>query len=129
MTVKISNRIDSLENLKGKANEFKRQLDDSVVISICSGTGCMAYSSDVIYCGLQKEIEKSSSKTAKKIILRRTGCHGYCERGPIVVIYPQEICYLGVREKDIPEIVEKTINGEIVESLLYKDGEGNPIIK
>ncbi|MCJ7727594.1 MAG: SLBB domain-containing protein, partial [Actinobacteria bacterium] len=129
MTVKISNRIDSLENLKEKANEFKRQLDDSVVISICSGTGCMAYSSDVIYCGLQKEIEKSSSKTAKKIILKRTGCHGYCERGPIVVIYPQEICYLGVREKDIPEIVEKTIKGEIVESLLYKDEEGNPIVK
>lgn len=129
MTVKISNKVNSLKDLEERAGEFKKQLEGSTVISICSGTGCMAYSSDVIYCGLQKEIEKNSNKNAKKIILRRTGCHGFCERGPIVVIYPNEICYLGVREKDIPEIVEKTIKGEIVESLLYKDGEGNPIIK
>jgi len=129
MTVKISNKVNSLKDLEERAGEFKKQLEGSTIISICSGTGCMAYSSDVIYCGLQKEIEKNSNKTAKKIILRRTGCHGFCERGPIVVIYPNEICYLGVREKDIPEIVEKTIKGEIVESLLYKDGQGNPIIK
>jgi NADH-quinone oxidoreductase subunit F len=129
MIAKNNNRINSLKDLKEKADKLERELEGNMVISICSGTGCMAYSSDAVYCGLQKEIEKESNKTAKKIILKRTGCHGYCERGPIIVIYPQEICYLGVREKDIPEIVEKTIKGEIVERLLFKDEEGNPVIK
>ncbi len=122
-------KISSLKDLKEKAGEFEKKLEGCTVISICSGTGCMAYSSDVIYSGLRKEIEKQSNKSIKKIVLKRTGCHGYCERGPIIVIHPQEICYLGVKEKDIPEIVEKTIKGEIAESLLYKDEQGNPIIK
>src|SRR4030043_1689163 len=129
MIAKNNGKINTLKDLKEKADKFERELEGNTVISICSGTGCMAYSSDVIYCGLKKEIEKESNKTDKKIILKRTGCHGYCERGPIVVIYPQEICYLGVREKDISEIVEKTIKGEIAEHLLFKDEKGNPVIK
>jgi len=129
MIAKNNSKISALKDLEERADRFKKEFEGSTVISICSGTGCMAYSSDVIYSGLQQEIEKSSNKNAKKIVLKKTGCHGYCERGPIVVIYPQEICYLGVREKDIPEIVEKTIKGEIVEHLLYKDEEENPIIK
>jgi len=46
-----------------------------------------------------------------------------------VVIYPRGICYHEVTEKDIPEIVEKTIKGEIVESLLYKDEEGKAALR
>src|SRR4030042_1348414 len=129
MIAKNDIKINTLKDLIKKADKFEKQLKGSTVISVCSGTGCKAYSSDVIYCGLQKEIEKYNNKSAKKIIIKRTGCHGYCERGPIVVIYPQEICYLGVREKNIHEIIEKTIKGEIVEHLLFKDEEGNPVIK
>ena len=129
MIAKNDIKINTLKDLIKKADKFEKQLKGSTVISVCSGTGCKAYSSDVIYYGLQKGIEKYNNKSAKKIIIKRTGCHGYCERGPIVVIYPQEICYLGVREIDIHEIIEKTIKGEIVEHLLFKDEEGNPVIK
>src|SRR4030065_2535447 len=129
MIAKNDIKINTLKDLIKKADKFEKQLKCSAVISVCSGTGCKAYSTDVIYCGLQKEIEKYNNKSAKKIIIKRTACHGYCERGPIVVIYPQEICYLGVREKDIHAIIEKTIKGEIVEHLLFKDEEGNPVIK
>jgi NADH-quinone oxidoreductase subunit F len=51
-----------------------------------------------------------------------TGCHGFCEKGPLVVIYPQGIMYTHVKVEDVPEIVQKTlIGGETVERLLYAD--------
>jgi NADP-reducing hydrogenase subunit HndC len=51
-----------------------------------------------------------------------TGCPGYCQRGPVVVIYPEEICYLQVKPEDVPEIIEETIKGKkIVERLVYID--------
>ncbi|MCK7471317.1 MAG: hypothetical protein MZU95_11450 [Desulfomicrobium escambiense] len=54
--------------------------------------------------------------------IRRTGCHGFCERGPIVVIHPEEICYFQIEPKDVPEIVSETIKEKkVVERLLYTD--------
>jgi len=51
-----------------------------------------------------------------------TGCPGFCERGPVVVIFPEEICYLQVRPEDVPEIVSQTIKEKkIVDRLLYVD--------
>ena len=51
-----------------------------------------------------------------------TGCPGFCERGPVVVIYPEEICYLQVRAEDVPEIISQTIKEKkVVEHLLYED--------
>jgi len=130
MDTKIKfNKINSIQDLIEKASYLQKQLENTIIISICSGTGCKAYHSDEIYSALQSEIEKNESKVDKKIILRRTGCHGYCERGPIIVIYPQEICYLQVKKEDVHEIVEKTLRDEIVERLLYKDEQGNSIIK
>ena len=129
MTVKTKSKIKYLKDLKEKADVFKKELEDSIVISICSGTGCKAHSSDSLYDILRKEIKKRTGKDSKKIILKKTGCHGYCERGPIVVIYPQDICYLEVKEEDIGEIVEKTINSEVIERLLYKDEDGKSVVK
>ena len=128
MAIKINKKIiGSLEVLKERAGELEKELGNKIIISICSGTGCKALSSENLFSTLQKEIEKRSSKDARKIILKKTGCHGYCERGPIIVIQPQGVCYLGVIEKDIPEIIEKTLNGGIVTSLLYNDGKGNTV--
>jgi NADH:ubiquinone oxidoreductase subunit F (NADH-binding)/(2Fe-2S) ferredoxin/NAD-dependent dihydropyrimidine dehydrogenase PreA subunit len=131
MSISVNNRIDSIDILKKKAIESQSQLNNSIIISVCSGTGCKAYSSDIVFSALKKEIEKngnSKSKDGRNIILRKTGCHGYCERGPIIVIYPDEICYLGVKEENVPEIFEKTLKGELVESLLYKDN-GSTIVR
>ena len=48
-----------------------------------------------------------------------TGCPGFCERGPVLVIHPEEICYLGVTVEDVPEILTKTIKeNQVVELLL-----------
>ncbi len=58
-----------------------------------------------------------------------TGCHGFCEKGPIIVIYPDETCYLKGKIEDVPEIVERTLNKEIVERLLYTEDDGTTIRK
>ena len=54
--------------------------------------------------------------------MRATGCHGFCERGPLVLLYPEGILYQRVRVEDVPEIVEKSLlHDEVLERLLYED--------
>jgi NADH-quinone oxidoreductase subunit F len=89
-------------------------------ISICSGTGCHAYSSEKVVSAFENELKKQ--KLEGKVEIKRTGCHGFCEKGPIVVIYPEEICYLQVKVEDVPDIVSHTIKaGALVDRLLYTD--------
>ena len=58
----------------------------------------------------------------KEISIKETGCPGFCEKGTLVVVYPQGIYYMGVQPDDVQEIVEETIlKGELVERLLYTD--------
>jgi NADH-quinone oxidoreductase subunit F len=57
-----------------------------------------------------------------KIALRASGCHGFCERGPLVVIRPEMICYINVETKDIPQILSETVlKGTVIDHLLYQD--------
>lgn len=57
-----------------------------------------------------------------KIALRASGCHGFCERGPLVVIRPEMICYTNVETKDIPQILSETVlKGKVIDHLLYQD--------
>ena len=89
-------------------------------ISICSGTGCHAYNSERLVSAFENELEKQ--KLENKVEIKRTGCHGFCEKGPIVVIYPEEICYLQVKVEDVPDIVSHTIKtGVLIDRLLYTD--------
>ena len=56
--------------------------------------------------------------------IKTTGCHGFCSRGPLVIIRPQGIFYQRVKAKDVEEIVQTTIvEGKPVDRLLYKDPE------
>lgn len=93
-------------------------------ITICSGTGCRAYASEKVSNAFQEELKKQ--KLEKDVDIKRTGCHGFCEKGPIVVIYPEEICYLQVKPEDVTDIVSQTIReGKIVDRLLYTDPHTN----
>ncbi len=126
----VNNKINSLQDLQKRAKEFQERLDSAdIVFSICSGPGCKAYGSEDIYSALLDEIERNHMKEKGRIIIRRTGCHGYCEMGPIVVVYPKDICYLRVKKEDVAEIIGEALKGGVVERLLYKDDNGNPIIK
>jgi (2Fe-2S) ferredoxin len=89
-------------------------------ITTCLGTGCHAYASEDVYNALAEEI--SSRGLADKVDLRGTGCHGFCEQGPIVVIFPGEICYCRVQPEDAADIVALTVlENKVIERLLYQD--------
>jgi len=89
-------------------------------ISVCAGAGCLASGAGQVISAFQKEIKKENLSAT--IDLKGTGCPGFCEKGPVVVIYPEEICYLQVTPEDVPEILTKTIKEEkIVDRLLYVD--------
>jgi NADH-quinone oxidoreductase subunit F len=119
MTSKL-NTVKDLSDLRKKLQAGRDS--NRVCVTICAGTGCLAYRSQDIAALFVAEIEKRGLKD--KVEVRRTGCHGFCERGPVVVILPKKICYLQMKAKDVPEVVEKTLmKGEVVERLLYLDPE------
>ena len=89
-------------------------------ITICVGTGCLAGGAQQVADAFHEEIERQG--LADQVDILTTGCHGFCERGPVVVIRPQDIFYQHVNAKDVPEVVAETIvEGNIVERLLYAD--------
>lgn len=89
-------------------------------ISICAGAGCLASGADEVIAAFKAEIEKQDLQT--DVDAKGTGCPGFCERGPVVVIYPEEICYLQVAPEDVPEIISQTIREKkVIDRLLYVD--------
>lgn len=88
-------------------------------ILVCGGTGCESSKSDEIYRDLIKEAELQGVKDEVQIV--KTGCFGFCERGPIVKVLPSESFYVGVTPGDAKEIIaEQVIKGREVKRLLYK---------
>ena len=110
----------ALEKLRQKI--LSQRDPNRLCVTICSGTGCQALGSEEVADAFVREIKHQGLEN--KVDFRRTGCHGFCERGPLVVIFPQQICYLGVSAQDVPEIVTQTlIENKLVERLLYRDVE------
>ncbi|MFC2051943.1 NADH-quinone oxidoreductase subunit NuoF [Chloroflexota bacterium] len=86
---------------------------------VCRGTGCVAGGSDEIYEALKREVESAGLKDVKVDFV---GCHGFCQRGPIVDIEPEGFFYTEVQVEDIGDIVRShLVNGHPVERLLYRD--------
>ncbi|MCX7044963.1 MAG: NADH-quinone oxidoreductase subunit NuoF [Candidatus Sumerlaeota bacterium] len=97
-------------------------------ILICGGTGCLAMAGQEVIDAFRASLHKRALE--RKVELRITGCHGFCERGPMVVIQPEGLLYVSVAPKDAEEIVEKTVlGGERIERLFYKDPSGRIIEK
>jgi NADH:ubiquinone oxidoreductase subunit F (NADH-binding)/NAD-dependent dihydropyrimidine dehydrogenase PreA subunit/(2Fe-2S) ferredoxin len=89
-------------------------------LAVCAGTGCRAYGAEALAESLESEIENRG--LGAKIGVRRTGCHGFCERGPLVVVQPSDACYVGTQPKNIPAILDKLTTGEgSVDKLHYLD--------
>ena len=103
-------------------------------IIVCAGTGCVASGSLNIYDKLKSLMEEKGINASVELMkdphspsvgMKKSGCHGFCEMGPLVRIEPQGWLYTKVKVDDCEEIVEKTIvGGECVERLAYKrDGK------
>ena len=102
-------------------------------VLICAGTGCIAGGSLKIYDYLKEECERrdisvlvnlmddGSQCAGHAINMKKSGCHGFCEMGPLLQIEPEGYLYTHVKLEDCDEIIEKTIlGGEVIERLLYK---------
>lgn len=89
-------------------------------ILICAGTGCISSGALEVKETLIEELEKHGLTDEVRIIM--SGCHGFCEKGPIFIVYPEDVFYCGVQAEDVKEIVEEyLIKGNMVERLLYHD--------
>jgi (2Fe-2S) ferredoxin len=115
-------KFENLEALQSYRSNLKADTDKSEkrLISLCAGSGCGAYGTANVHQALLDELSKNGLQD--KVEVRLTGCHGFCEKGPIMVIHPEGIFYSQVKEKHVPEIVEQTLKkGELVQKLLFKD--------
>lgn len=89
-------------------------------VLVCGGTGCTSSGSENILDALHEELAKKGLE--KDVYVVRTGCHGLCALGPIMIVYPEAAFYSMVEKEHIPEIVqEHLINGTIVQKYLYEE--------
>jgi len=87
-------------------------------VFVCQGTGCVSSGSPDIQNEIEQEIKKAGIQGVQ---LKLTGCHGFCQQGPIVVVEPDGVFYSQVQEKDVTEIVESHLRDNTpVERLFYK---------
>lgn len=121
-------KIKSQEDMKTAREAAKADLAGQTQrILICAGTGCLAGGSDKIYETLKKLVEGTPDVTVEfgpeiaHVGVKQSGCHGFCEMGPLVRIEPSNYLYIKVKEEDCSEIFEETIKGgRPVERLLYR---------
>jgi NADH:ubiquinone oxidoreductase subunit F (NADH-binding)/(2Fe-2S) ferredoxin/NAD-dependent dihydropyrimidine dehydrogenase PreA subunit len=112
------NSVRELEHLRERLHQERQNITTTVIV--CGGTGCQASQSPAVIAAMRNEL--SQQRLDEAVCLRATGCHGFCEQGPIVVIEPGNIFYCHVAPDDAFEIVYQTIlNGKVIERLLYTD--------
>ena len=96
-------------------------------ILICGGTGCRASASEAIQNNLQDALKAKGLEDEVQVVM--TGCFGFCEKGPIVKILPDNTFYIEVKPEDAEEIIEEhIIKGRKVMRLLYTDPEKKEVV-
>jgi NADH-quinone oxidoreductase subunit F len=120
----MAKRLLSQNDLKALYKELTKNINPkSRWIAICEGTGCRVYGCLDVSKALEQELQNQGLNNIK---IMHTGCHGFCERGTLMVIHPEGIFYSRVKPEDIAEIVEKTIkNNQVIERLVYVDPQSN----
>ncbi len=98
-------------------------------VLVCCGTGCLANGARAVAAAFRDVLRAQGVPASVEALVKTTGCHGFCERGPLVLLEPSGILYTRVSPADVPEIVERTlVRGETIPKLLYKDpATGNRI--
>ncbi|PWB72995.1 NADH-quinone oxidoreductase subunit F, partial [candidate division GN15 bacterium] len=114
-------RITSPHKLREYRDKLDHEFDPNrTVITICAGTGCLACGCKAVTDTIRKLVKEE--RLEETVSIKTTGCHGFCERGPLVVIEPQGIFYQRVKPADVRLILDQTIKGgRIVNKLLYRD--------
>ena len=129
---------DSFHVFQANARNALQQSRQVPSVLICAGTGCIAGGAMKIYENIKTECEKRGlqvyvglkhdTDAEKSLHVKMSGCHGFCEMGPLVHIEPMGVMYIHVKPEDCHEILEKTVlGGEIIDRLVYHlDGVAYP---
>lgn len=97
-------------------------------VLVCGGTGCTSSGSQQIIQTLKDELKKN--RLQNEVAVVKTGCHGLCAEGPVMIVYPEAVFYSKVRPEDVEEIVsEHLLKGRIVERLVYHEAQAPEGIK
>ena len=122
-------KLRSPKDLAKLREEIKsHRSSNRTVVTICAGTGCRACGCEAVAKVFREEMIKDHLEN--EVEIKITGCHGFCERGPLVVIQPQGIFYQKVRPADAKLIWDQTIKGNhLVNKLLYRDPQSQQVIK
>ncbi|MBU4208145.1 MAG: NADH-quinone oxidoreductase subunit NuoF [Proteobacteria bacterium] len=114
-------RIKTISDLEVIRKSILAQRDpEKTTIRMCLSTGCRAKKSIKVISALENEL--NNHNLHEKVGIKKTGCHGFCEMGPIMVIEPANIFYRQVTSEDIADIVAETISkANVVNRLLWKD--------
>ncbi|HSB06888.1 MAG TPA: NAD(P)H-dependent oxidoreductase subunit E, partial [Thermodesulfobacteriota bacterium] len=117
----MSPLLSSISDLRRLRQSLKESRDgNKPCITICAGTGCQATGASEVVERFRQEIKDRHLED--KIGVRASGCHGFCERGPLVVIRPEMICYMNVESTDVLQILSDTVlGGKVIDRLLYQD--------
>lgn len=130
-------RINTRAELEQKREHFIQCLaTQDKQILICGGTGCVAGGSLKIYDRLKELMEERDIACTVQleeephdhsIGLKKSGCHGFCEMGPLLRIEPMGWLYIKVKVEDCEDIIEQSILGDqVVDRLVYRDKDGTP---
>jgi len=129
---------DSFHVFQANARNALKQSEQYPSVLICAGTGCIAGGAMKIHDNFRKLCEerglpvyvglKHDSDEEHSLHMKMSGCHGFCEMGPLVHIEPMGIMYIHVKPEDCEEILEKTVlGGEVIDRLVYHlDGVAYP---
>ena len=129
---------ESFHVFQANARNALKQSEQVPAVLICAGTGCIAGGAMRIYENIKAECErrglavyvglKHDTDEEKSLHVKMSGCHGFCEMGPLVHIEPMGVMYIHVTPEDCREILERTVlGGEIIDRLVYHlDGVAYP---
>ncbi|MCD6309532.1 MAG: (2Fe-2S) ferredoxin domain-containing protein [Candidatus Eremiobacteraeota bacterium] len=114
--MKTITSISDLGKIREKVINDKK--NDKICINACRGAGCTVFLAGEVYKVLEQEFKKQDME--KSVRLESTGCHGFREKGLLIIIYPRKIFCQEIKPDDVPGIISKIVeNREIIECLLY----------
>jgi len=122
-------KLRTFDDLAAVRTSAQGRKTKPTTVTLCCGTGCHASDSPRVAEALKSAL--ASEGLADSVEVRLTGCHGFCEQGPIMVIDPANVLYCHINPQDVSEIVGKTLRtGEVIDRLLYTDPvSGQKIVK
>ncbi|MCB7128751.1 MAG: SLBB domain-containing protein [Candidatus Brocadiales bacterium] len=115
-------RLDSIEALQQLRDRLKKEeeADKRPTVVVCGGTGCETFGGHALFSAFEDLVEKR--QLHDRVRVKKTGCQGLCERGPLVNVWPNNIFYQKVKEQDATRILEETVlEGGVIQKLLYTD--------